>query len=117
MIGEDMDGSVALEGRRQELLVEMGGISSMRIGSLNDLHVKVRLASGEQAVRGPYKVLTYKGPDGKTKSESIKPEDIERVQAEVENHKRFKELSAEYAKTCDLLSKATDLPTERAKKN
>jgi hypothetical protein len=120
MIGEGMDAILQLDGRRKALLAEMGTITHMRIGSISEQRQKTRLVSGKVKENGPYTVLTYRGPNGKTKTERILPEVQARVAEQVKNHARFKELTGEYVKLCDQMARLQDgdvAESERAKKN
>ena len=90
--------------RRQEIIGEVDTIKTMRKGTLNTRYNKVTNKKGEVKFNGPYYVLTKKGAGNKTISEPIPAADAPRVQEEVENYKRFKQLTDEYMDVCEKLS-------------
>ena len=71
---------------------------------LNHKYQKIKLKSGDVATKGPYYVLTKKGAGNKTVSESVPAADAAHVQCEVDNYKRFRELSDEYVEVCEEIS-------------
>jgi hypothetical protein len=97
-----------LTGRRNEILDEMNGIEIMRKGVLNAQYQKVAHKNGEIVVNGPYYVLTKKSLGGKTVSQSIPAKDAPRFQMEVDNYKRFRQLSDEYVDICEKTALLTD---------
>ncbi|MCL2768423.1 MAG: hypothetical protein FWE49_06845 [Synergistaceae bacterium] len=102
--------------RRSEIASEISGIESMRKGTLNAQYQQVKHKNGDVVQKGPYFVLTRKSAGGKTVSKSISAKDAPRVQAEVDNYKRFRDLSEEYVDVCEKLSILTDSDDE-GKKN
>jgi len=102
--------------RRQEIVEEIDTIKSMRKGTLNTRYNKVTNKKGEEVLNGPYYVLTKKGVGNKTISEPIPATVAPRVQEEVENYKRFKQLADEYMEVCEKLSQFSDAEDE-GKKN
>jgi hypothetical protein len=109
------------EKERTEALKKISGIKSMRKGVLNEYHVPVNLKNGETVKRGPYYVLSSKGPKGKTKSESVPAHEAKRMKTETENYKEFRRLSEEYIEICERISKKPkeigENDGERGKKN
>jgi len=93
-----------LAARRREIVEEIGSIRSMRKGTLNERYNKVTNKKGEEVLNGPYFVLTKKGAGNKTLSEPIPAPDAPRVQMEVDNYKRFRQLADEYMDVCEKLS-------------
>ena len=93
-----------LASRRSEIASEINGIESMRKGTLNSQYQQVKHKNGEVAIKGPYFVLTRKSAGGRTISTSIPSKDAPRIQAEVDNYKRFRELSEEYVNVCEQIS-------------
>ena len=105
-----------LAARRREIVEEIDAIKSMKKGTLNSLYNRVINKKGEEVLNGPYYVLSKKGAGNKTVSERITAMDAPRVQEEVENYKRFKQLSDEYVDVCERLSEFADAEDE-GKKN
>ena len=93
-----------LAGRRIEIIGEIADIKSMRKGMLNTKYQKVKRKNGEVIEKGPYYEITKKGPGGKTVALSVSAKDAEHIQAEVDNYKRFRQLSDEYIDVCEQLS-------------
>ena len=94
--------------RRSEIASEINRIESMRKGTLNAQYQKVRHKNGDVVEKGPYFVLTRKSAGGKTVSRSIPAKDAPRIQAEVDNYKRFRDLSDEYVDVCEKISILAD---------
>jgi hypothetical protein len=114
----DMTRTAELSARRSEIIEEMGRIHAMRKGTLNATWKDVAHKDGEVVRKGPYYVLTNKAPGGKTQTLSVAPQDAERVQAEVDNYKRFRQLADEYVDVCDEMSVLScPQPQGDAKKN
>jgi len=95
---------IKLDARRQEIIIEIGSIRSMKKGTLNEKYNRVTNKNGEEILNGPYYVLTKKGVGNKTISENVIAEEASRVQEEVDNYKRFKQLTDEYMDICEKLS-------------
>ena len=83
---------------------EIAAISSMRKGVLNEQFVTAKLKDGRETTRGPYFVLTRKGPHGKTVSKSIPSSDADFLRSETENYKRFRQLTDKYVEVCEQIS-------------
>jgi hypothetical protein len=105
-----------LDSRRRKIVEEIDAIKSMRIGTLSERYNKVKNKKGEEVLNGPYQILTRKGMDSKTVSESISEKDVPRIKEEVGNYKRFRQLTDEYAEVCEKLSQLTASEDE-GKKN
>ena len=110
-----MLGLYQLELRRRELVEEIDAIRSMRIGTLSEWYNKVKNKKGEVVLNGPYQILTRKGADNKTISESISDKDVPRIREEVDNYKCFKQLTDEYAEVCEKLSQLAGFEDEGKK--
>ena len=82
-----------LRQRRQELLARIGLIEEMRRGSVTRQFLKVRLKSqAEPVLSGPYALFTRKS-GGRTVGRRLQdPEEIRRLEQEVENHHAFQGL-------------------------
>jgi hypothetical protein len=93
-----------LAARREGIIGEIADIKSMRKGVLNTKYQKVKHKNGEVVEKGPYYEVTKKGAGGKTIAQSISAKDAERIKAEVDNSKRFRQLSDEYVEVCERMS-------------
>jgi hypothetical protein len=111
-----MSSTAQLTARRIEIIGEITDIKSMRKGVLNEKYQKVRHKSGEVVEKGPYYELTKKGTGGKTIAQSVSAKDAERIKAEVDNYKRFRQLSDEYVEVCERMSLLAECDDD-AKKN
>jgi len=96
-----------LTARRIEIINEMAGIKSMRKGVLNTKYQKVKRKNGEVIEKGPYYEITKKGTGGKTIAQSVSVKDAEHIRAEVDNYKRFRQLTDEYIDVCEQTSLIT----------
>ena len=105
-----------LAARRSEIASEINGIESMRKGTLNAQYQQVKHKNGDVVRKGPYFVLTRKSVGGKTVSKSIPAKDAPRIQIEVDNYKRFRDLSEEYVDICEKISILAD-NSDEGKKN
>ena len=103
--------------RRNEIVGKISEIKSMRKGILNTQYKNVPHKNGDVARKGPYYVLTRKGRNGKTISQSIPAKDVERVQTEVDSYKRFRQLSDEFIEVCEKISLLRENDRDEVKKN
>jgi hypothetical protein len=78
---------------RSELLLHIGALEEMRRGSVTRQFLKVRRQdSSEPVFSGPYPLFTFK-KDGKTVSRRLRdPEEILRLEQQVENFHAFRRL-------------------------
>ena len=104
-----------LAARRVDIIDEMAEIKSMRKGVLNTKYQKVKHKNGEVVEKGPYYELTKKGAGGKTIAQSVPAKDAERIKAEVDSYKRFRQLSDEYVDVCEQMSLLADCDDEGKK--
>lgn len=102
-----MDRIKEIEKRRKEILREMGGIRSMRRGSVNQQFLKVRhKGKKEPGLRGPYYVFSRHEQGKGTKSYRLtSQEDVDHARRDVEAHKRFQELCREYEELTEELGR------------
>ncbi len=92
-----MDTVQELEARRDAILEQMRSIRSMRRGTVNEQHFKVRLKGTKGiAVQGPYYVLSRR-EEKKTTSKRLRsgPE-LEQARKDVAEYKRFMGLCHEF---------------------
>jgi hypothetical protein len=106
-----------LASRRTEIINEISEIRSMRKGVLNTKFQRVTHKNGETVEKGPYYELTKKGAGGKTIAQSVPIKDAGYVQAEVDNYKRFRQLSDEYIDVCEQISLLSGQSEDEGKKN
>ena len=76
----------------------MGGIRSMRRGSINEQFLKVRhKGKKEPVLRGPYYVFSrHEKGKGTNSYRLTSPEEVDQACRDIETHKRFRELCREY---------------------
>jgi hypothetical protein len=102
----------------ESIIAEISTIKTMRKGTLNATYTNVKHKDGKVVKRGPYYVLSYKIAGNKTASYRVPVGEAEHIQQEVDNYRRFRSLSDEYAVICDQVSRLIDAQFEDdAKKN
>lgn len=98
-----MDTVRQLEQRREAIIQQMRSIRSMRRGTVNKQYLKVpHKGRAEPALCGPYYLLTHKEA-GKTVSQRLPADQVERVRADVAAHRRFLELCREFERVTEQL--------------
>jgi hypothetical protein len=102
--------------RRIQICNEIAEITTMRRGNFNEFYYDQKLKDGTAARRGPFYNITLKGGNGKTVSKSVKKNDVDKVRAEVENYRRFRDLTEEYIDVCEKIALLPEGGDE-AKKN
>jgi len=103
-----MNKLASLEKQRKTVAAEISSIASMRKGVLNEQYSPFTKKDGTQSMRGPYYVLTYKGPRGKTISKAIPLKDAAYIRRETEAYKRFRQLCERYTEICGQISRIGD---------
>ena len=92
-----MDTVQELEAQRNAILEEMRSIRSMRRGTINEQHFKIRLKGRKGIVfQGPYYVLSRREGE-KTVSKRLRsPVEMEQARRDVAEHKRFMGLCQQF---------------------
>ena len=90
-----METTVELIEQRQAILVQIGQLGPMRMGSVCEQYLPVRRADGSIARRGPYLTYTFKD-GGKTRGRHLRDEREARLyRGQIQNWRRYQELSAQ----------------------
>jgi hypothetical protein len=98
-----MDHRDMMETRRREIVEEMAAITRMRRGTVNEQYFEVPQKDGSVVLRGPY-FLYSRTEKGKSFSQRVGPEEVERYREDTGNCRRFKELSNRYVMVCEELA-------------
>ena len=104
---------------KKSILKRISKIDSMRKGSISEQIIKTTKKDGTVKMNGPYLLLTTKGSDGKTVTESIPEVKLDFYRQEIENYKEFKILTNRYEALSEESSKlkaCDDLAMEKQKK-
>lgn len=92
-----MDTVQELEARRDAILEQMRSIRSMRRGTINEQHFKVRLKGTRGvALQGPYYVLSRREGKKITSKRLRAGPEVEQAQRDVAEYKRFVALCHEF---------------------
>ncbi len=91
------------EAERLEILHEMGSITRMRRGTVNEQYIKTRRKNGRVVENGPYYIYS-RTEKGKSVSKRIPKSEVKRYREETENCRRFKELSMRCVLACEALT-------------
>src|SRR5512139_77285 len=102
------------ESERLDILHEMGSITRMRRGSVNEQSFTQQRKDGSVVTQGPY-YLYSRTERGRSYSQRLPPEVVAQYRAETENCRRFKELVQQYVLVCERLTEqgATGKKTPR----
>lgn len=95
---------IQLQEERAEILREIGSIERMRRGHISDQYVQ-----GKKGRRGPYPVF-QRWVNGRNQCRRVRLDQIEPLREEVQNYKRFEQLS-------DRFAEVTERITELGEKN
>ena len=85
-----------LEKRREEIIMKIKEIRTMRRGTINEQYLKVPRKEKEPSIRGSYYILS-RNEGGKTIGFRLKnQEELELAKKDVEAYKEFSKLTKEY---------------------
>jgi len=107
-----MDQRHSLERQRQKILEQMAAITRMRRGTVNEQYFEVRQEDGSVVRQGPY-FLYRRTEKGKSFSQRITAEDVERYREDTENCRRFKELANRCVLVGEELAEASEEGPEK----
>lgn len=102
----------SLEAKRQEILEQMSAITRMRRGTVNEQYFEVGQKDGSALRRGPY-FLYSRTEKGKSFSQRVTLEEVDRYREETDNCRRFKELSGRCVMICEELAEADEGSREK----
>lgn len=93
-----------LEYRKNELITQIQDLETMRRGTISEQYLKVPRKNLEPSLRGPYYVFA-KNLKGKTISSRINNfEELELLRKDVENYKKFNNLSKEFVSVMEAIT-------------
>jgi hypothetical protein len=103
-----------LRQKRQELLARIGLIEEMRRGSVTRQFLKVRLKNqAEPVLSGPYALFTRKS-GGRTVGRRLQdPEEIRRLEQQVENYHAFQGLCRQLVEVSEQICEHKDKELSR----
>ena len=95
----------ALAARRQELLQQLAALGAMRPGSLVESYRKCgkpnsRCAAADHPGHGPRCIFTH-AVDGKTRTRTIRPDQLDATRAKIAESQRLRRLVAELIEVSD----------------
>jgi hypothetical protein len=91
-----MDRMKQVEQRRTQIVEQAMKIRSMELGALSEQMLPVKHKDETQPVlKGPYYVLSRR-ENGKTRSRRVGKDELEQIQRDVDNRRRFESLCAEF---------------------
>lgn len=102
----------SLEAKRQEIVQQMSAITRMRRGTVNEQYFEAREKDGSAHRRGPY-FLYSRTEKGKSFSQRVTLEDVDRYREETDNCRRFKELADRCVMICEALAEADEGSREK----
>jgi len=105
-----------LQQQREHVVKEMMSLDSMKRGTLNEQFLRVpQKGQKEPALRGPYFVLSRKEA-GKTVSQRIASNEVERVREDIARYNRFLQLSQKFVDLSEQLGALEGLEEDALKK-
>ena len=116
-----MNDQETLRMHRDAILAEMGGLETMRRGTINEQYFRRgKKTAGRTDLRGPYYVFS-RCEGGRTRSQRLKTaEDLARARQAIAAHKRFLALCEEFVSVTErlgnLLDQSRDLDLEKKRR-
>ena len=95
--------STQIKNRRDDILLKMRNIPSMKRGQLTEQTLTRTAADGTKQKRGPYFTL-QRWEKGRNRSQRVHADQLPAVRAAVQGYQRFKELSEEFAELTEQLT-------------
>lgn len=106
-----METSTQLIQQRELILRQIQSLGPMRMGTVREQYLPVRRADGSVGRRGPYLTYTYKH-EGRTRGRHLRnSEQAELYRGQIENWRRYQELSARLVRISQRLA---DLEAQEA---
>jgi len=91
------------ESARRDILHQMGSITRMRRGSVNEQSFTQRRRDGSVVTQGPY-YLYSRTERRRSYSQRLSADAVEQYRTETENCRRFKDLAQQYILVCERLT-------------
>jgi len=102
--------------RRSRILEELTGLIQLRRGSITEQMVECVDATGQEARRGPYPLLTFKAK-GRTVSRRLHGQyEVARCRQQIENFRRFEQLTQELREVGERLCEEADISSEKKRR-
>jgi hypothetical protein len=100
-----------LEVQRRELFEQLAGVGDFRRGSVGESYRRCgkpncACAAPGHPGHGPRLMWTRTGPGGKTRGRQVRPEEEQKVRAELENYYRFAEISDQIVEVNEAICEA-----------
>ena len=112
-----MDTVRNLTARRRQILEQIAALGPMRMGSITEQFLPYKRPDGSVGRRGPYLTYTFKRK-GKTCGKHLRnPEEAQQYRRQIENYRRYQELSAELVEVSQTLADREAAGDEGGKKN
>lgn len=112
-----MENAHQLNARRAQILDQIAALGPMRMGSINEQMLPYKQKDGFIRRRGPYLTYTFK-QGGKTSGKHLRSrEQATLYQRQIDNYRRYQELSAELVHVCQRLADLEAAGEQEGKKN
>ena len=112
-----MDTYRKLTTRHAQIIEQIAVLGPMRMGSINEQLLPYKQPDGSIRRRGPYLTYTFK-QGGKTRGKHLRnQEEAELYQRQIQNYRRYQELSAELVQVSQTLADLEASEDEGCKKN